>query len=144
MRQKYYYYDKQKGFWICLCHKTKFSTRQEVRVHSEDHRALNGDLTPYEKHRKDLCGKNSRVCRYCHPEKELCTDDLIAHQAYDSKGDKFETLVRLLSLEIRNRHRFKKEHFVQLDRAIKGNRLRSMISTRVLKRLKVKPYNDGK
>nr|QBK89525.1 MAG: protein of unknown function DUF4186 [Pithovirus LCPAC001] len=106
-------------------------------------------MTNFEKHFDGLCGHSSRVCRYCHPDKELCQDDLKGWLKIKKEGvvHKYKILTSMLEIEARNRNRFDKKHFKQLEMAFNRQgkySLSKMIMSRIVKRLKIKVVNDGK
>jgi len=101
----------------------------------------------YSNHKDKKCGLNSRKCRYCHIEKEICKEDLVKWKNYKDYDNKYKTITTLLTIEARYRHKLETKHLEQLTRAFKskGTRsLKSMISSRINKRIKIKPLNDGK
>jgi hypothetical protein len=56
---------------VCLCHHNAFEERKEIHEHCKNHKRSTGNETLYDKHYRKACGMSSRICRYCHPEKEI-------------------------------------------------------------------------
>jgi hypothetical protein len=48
-----------------------FDSRSEVATHSLDERRKDGTLSDYDRHFLRECGRDSRICRYHHPEREI-------------------------------------------------------------------------
>ena len=138
-----YKIDKNNKVYTCLCHDASFNNRDEVYSHCILYKKENGNESKYEKHRRGGCGKQSRMCRYCHPEKIMSAGN-IPPEEHIGKGVYIHgTIEVLLRREGRYRNKFKEEHLKQLDVAYRGNRLEKMIRSRLEKRIKIKPHNDG-
>lgn len=102
----------------------------------------NGTLNAWDYHFLRRCANDSRICRYCHPEKELCVLDYKASPSVATKNED-KKIAQLFKCESRYRHKFSPKHIEQLERANKSKRLRECIKTRLVKRLQVKLPNDG-
>ncbi len=96
-------------------------------------------LQAWKLHSFKQCADDSRICRYCHPEKELAQMDYkLSRHKRDTNID--STIHKILSSESRYRNKFLPEHIKQLQ----SKRLLSMITSRLTKRLKTILPNDGK
>lgn len=144
-KNKLYFFDKKKEKFICLCHNKKFNDRKILQKHLLKHK----EFTPYDKHFHKQCSQDSRICRYCHPEIELSDIDHKKSKKYygitTSNKNKIE---RLLIIEARYRNKFSKEHMKQLKRCYSRKKsskisLYNMIKSRLEKRQRKKPKNDG-
>ena len=91
-KNKHFFFDKTTEKFWCLCHNPKesFETRNKVYIHSQEYRKQNGKLSAFEKHFEGLCGLSSRMCRYCHPDKELCQEDLKGWLKYKKEDHRSE------------------------------------------------------
>ena len=106
--------------------------------------ALTREPTAYELHyRLHQCARDSRVCRYCHPEGPLCEMDAdIASGVREAPAP--IRLSNLFRSEMRYRNKFSEKHLNDLRRAANGGRLRTMIQRRLEKRIRNVTENDGR
>jgi hypothetical protein len=141
-RNKCFSFNKEMQLFVCSCHGTQFGTHAQLYKHCKECQPP----SQYDLHFRGQCGKDSRFCRYCHPEAELSQEDIWASRVFAGEGypgTKAQRLLRLLSLESRYRNKFTEAHLRQLERCHATGRLLTMIKTRLDKRLRFMSKRDG-
>lgn len=140
-------YRKENEQYICNCHETNFETKKDAVKHCQEYRWEQGKVTPWELHRYNRCAKDSRVCRYCHPEMELGKQDVYVGSKLNSPDLSIDKRIKLLlSVEQRYRNKFLPEHIPQLQKKAKDKgkySMYNMIRSRIVKRQQKIPENDG-
>lgn len=77
---------------------------------------MTAKLTDWDNHFRRLCkSKNSRFCRYCHSEAEICYDDIDKSVNKTINLSPESLILKLLESEHRYHHKFMARHLVQLD-----------------------------
>lgn len=144
-KNKNFYHDKDREVFVCVCHNTDFSTLKECFKHCKAVKRERGEESAYDRHYRSCCGKNSRICRYCHQELEIGSIDVKASNAYPGpkEGDVHTIITTLLALEHRYRNKFSEEHLEDINRAIKRGTLEKMVRSRMEKRLRAMSKRDG-
>eukprot|EP01084_Bolivina_argentea_P215746 366359_1 len=146
---KAYTTNKTTGQFECVRCNFLCKTKSEICKHVFDEKKKENRLTPFDLHRTNQCGKNSRICRYCHPEDDIKQKDIeqsMKHFCDESNRFDSSIIIKLLRCEYRYRHKFNQKHFDQLIKSNKRkNSLFKMISNRIEKRIKTfDATKDGK
>lgn len=128
------------GGYECVRCGVVLPTMRAICSHSYAERKRLGVLSEWDLHRTWQCKRNSRFCRYCHPERALAGSH---PHGYEPDGTLETFFKAIVPREGRYRNKFSREHLAKLDRYA-PRELREAIEKALEGRVRAKPESDGK